>query len=203
MWIRPTKPLLLVCIVSLLLAGMFAYEAPRFLAYANSPARSDAVILFVGENLAARKKEAVRLLAEGYARFLIIPAYHQVYARLGISYRTDVSGNRGWRMYPDFYSDTHIEALYAKQMMDTMGLKSAVMCSSAYHMRRIRMISRKVFAERASSLSYDPTPYDRNPVDFLEMNWANWIFVIQEYVKMCWFCIYSPFIDNTPHQTSY
>jgi len=205
MWIRRKKTLVLVCLASVLPLGMFVYQAPRFLVYADRPLKSDAVILFVGENLAARKKEAQRLLDEGYARFLIVPAYHQAYARNGVFSHTEAYGNRdphgpGW--YPRFYEDTHIEALYAKQIMDAMGLKSAVMCSSPYHMRRIRIISRKVFGEQAYHLSYDPTPYERNPVVLWELNRADWIFVMQEYVKICWFRLYSPFIDNTVNSTS-
>ena len=166
---------------------------PRFLAYADKPTQSDAVILFLGSD-AARKKEANRLLDEGYARFLIVPGFHQVFRPGNIPLQARPSRNgksRGPGGYPGFYENTHIEVLYAKEMMDALGLKSAIMVSSAYHMRRIRMISGKVFGAQSRHFSYVPTRYESNPTVPLKMTRADLAAVFREYVKIGWFQLYS------------
>jgi len=193
------KIVLVLSFASLLLAGVAAYYAPRLLIYADNPAQSDAVVLFVGPDDMARQKEARRLLNEGYGRFLIVPAYHQVFMRGNIPVPVGVPGTTRSgvdKRYPGFYENTHIEALYAKQIMDAMGLKSAVMVSSAYHMRRISLIAKKVFGEQSRCFSYVPGSTGRNPVAMQELGPADWMFVIQEYVKICWFRLYSPFISK-------
>jgi hypothetical protein len=182
-------------IVLILLAGFGAYCAPRFLAYADKPVKSDAVILFVG-NDATRNEEAHRLLDEGYARVLIVPAFHQVFMEGNIPFQPPASAKtnpRSAKGYPGFYEHTHVEVLYAKEMMDAMGLKSAIMVSSPYHMRRIRMMSKKVFGEQVRYFLYVPTRYETNPTVLPDLTRANWTSVFQEYLKISWFCLYSHF----------
>jgi len=47
----------------------------RYLSYADQPLKSDALVLFVGPDNKARQEDANRLMHEGYARYLLIPAY--------------------------------------------------------------------------------------------------------------------------------
>lgn len=157
--------LVVLAVALILLAGFVAYSAPRLPVYADKPVQSHAVILFVG-NDAVRKKEALRLLDEGYAKFLIVPAFHQVFTRENIPYQPPGSGNTNSgnpKRYPGFYEHTHIEVLHAKETMDAMALKSAMMVSSPYHMGRIRIMSKKVFGEQSRHLSYVPTRYESSP----------------------------------------
>jgi hypothetical protein len=188
---------LAILFIFLLLAGTAIYYAPRYLTYADKPVKSDAVILFIGS--VDRKKEARRLLDEGYARFLIVPAFKQVFTHKYIPVRvpdaTKHTTSKVFKGYPGFYENTHVEVLHAKNMMNAMGLKSAIMVSSPYHMRRIRMISKKVFGEQSRYFSYVPTRYESYPIDLRDMDRVDWMFVIQEYLKICWFRLYSPFIE--------
>jgi uncharacterized SAM-binding protein YcdF (DUF218 family) len=78
-------------------------------------------------------------------------------------------------------------------MMDAMGLKSAIMVSSPYHMRRIRMISKKIFGEQSRYFSYVPTRNESNSAALPDLTRANWTSVLQEYLKISWFCLYSHF----------
>jgi hypothetical protein len=192
------KIALAILFVSALLAGIAAYHAPRFLVYADKPVKSDAVILFFGNNSSAREKEAKRLVHEGYARFLITPAYHQVVdaSNIPLPYAeaANNAASRGAGGYPGYYEKTHLEVLYAKQTMHAMGLKSAIMVSAPYHMKRIKMICEKTFGEQARSISYVPTRYEKEPIDLRAMDWGDWVFVIREYVKICWFSMYFLFI---------
>ncbi|MGZ6223188.1 MAG: hypothetical protein ACXWMW_10655, partial [Syntrophales bacterium] len=71
--------MLTYCLV-LFLAIFFValYYGPRYLTYADKPLRSDAVVLFVGPDNKTRQEDANRLMSEGYARYLFIPAYGRI-----------------------------------------------------------------------------------------------------------------------------
>jgi uncharacterized SAM-binding protein YcdF (DUF218 family) len=181
-------------IVFSLLAGTALYFAPRYFVYAERPVKSDAVVLFVGPNFAAREREAHRLVEEGYSQLIIVPAFRQIYAR-GQTDGPRPSGLYrsvsldGLKTYPRYYENTHIEVLNAWDMMQAMGLKSAIMVSSPYHMRRISMISGKVFGESCRFMTYVPTRYERCPQGLREMDASYWMRIFGEAVKICWFHI--------------
>jgi len=172
-----------------------AYYASQFFTCADEPVKSDAIILFDGPNFMAREKEAHRLLDEGYARFLIVPAFQNVFTLKNIPpHVQDVSDNakfRSFNKYPVFYENTHIEILHAQKIMNALELKSAIMVSSPDHMKRIRMISQKVFGEQSRFFSYVPTRYLHCPAGLQDMDMADWMHVIEESVKICWLNIYS------------
>lgn len=182
-------------LIALFLTGIAAYNAPRFLVYADKPVKSDAVVLFLGENFTARKREAAQLLDKGYAGYLIIPALNMVSSQRGIPVHVPhAPENRGQGRlfgYPRFYEDTHVELLYAKKLMNSMGLRSAIMVSSPYHMKRISMMAGSVFGDQSRLFSYVPTQYERDPIYLRDMNSKDWMFVMSEYIKICWFKIYS------------
>jgi len=177
-----------------ILAGTALCCIPCYFAYADRPVKSDVVILFVGPNFAAREREAHRLVEEGYSQLIIVPAFRQIYAR-GHNAGPRPSGLYrsvsldGLKTYPRYYENTHIEVLNAWDMMQAMGLKSAIMVSSPYHMRRIRMISGKVFGESSRFMTYVPTRYERCPQGLREMDAAYWMRIVGEAVKICWFRI--------------
>ncbi len=185
-------------LVAVLLAGAVLYCAPRFLVCADQPVKSDAIVLFLGGRHMVREKEAARLMNQGLSRYLIIPAFHRVIARGYPPQPAPV----GWinsgvsKPLPCYYEATHVEAIYAKQIMNRLGLKSAIMVSSPYHMRRIKMISRSVFGEEARTYKYVPTPFENDPAEFWKMDLSNWKFVLEELIKICWFGIYSSFISR-------
>src|SRR5208283_6058683 len=125
------------------------------------------------------------------------PAFHRVIAREPIPQPdTNSHTNSGvLKMIPPFYERTHVEELYAKKIMDSLGLKSAIMVSSPYHMRRIRLIASRTFGEQSRSFSYVPTPFEYDPSSVWDMGRGKWMFVINEYIKICWFHLYSLFIS--------
>jgi hypothetical protein len=182
----------------MLLTIAAAYYAPKFFACTDEPVKSDAIILFTGPGFTEREKEAHRLLDEGYARFLIVPAFQNVFTPKNIPPQVpDVSDNaniKNLKVYPIFYESTHIEVLYAQKMMNAMKCRSAIMVSSPNHMKWIRMISQKVFGEQSRFISYVPTRYLHCPAGLQDMDMADWMHVIEESVKICYFRIYSSFI---------
>jgi uncharacterized SAM-binding protein YcdF (DUF218 family) len=193
-------------------------QAPAFLLVSDAPAKSDAVVLFIGNDKGTREKEARQLMQEGFAEYLIIPAYRQV-KKLdpdGTLVRSDValplsSSNQSNQLNKSnqwnwIVEDTHQEAIIAKAMMEQLGCKSAILVSSPYHMRRIQLISAHVFKPDASfppfvkegkggfEFTTVPTRHEAPGDDLWLFDSHERKFVISEYMKILWFSVYSPFV---------
>jgi hypothetical protein len=200
------KPLLFLAIPILALLLIVALCAPLYLNYADPPFKADAVVVFAGEtNMGARRQEANRLLAAGYANCLIIPGFGYIMGSADRLLPAVIDGKFAHRKgsdlrgkYPDFYENTHIEALEAKRIMDCFHLKKANFVSSPYHMRRIKMITEHVFHKNnpggdAYQIHFVPAPLEPSMAKA-----APWIkkyikHVALEYVKMAWFFSYQLF----------
>ncbi|TWJ16720.1 YdcF family protein [Geobacter argillaceus] len=190
--------LALVCVVT-----AFVWLAPGFLFTDDLPRKADAVVLFVGPGNESRLDEAKQLIREGYARYLLIPSYGEIYALNGQGALELISGTvprkdlilkvRLAATYKKYYENTHIEALEAKRMLDDLGLRSALLVSSAYHMRRIGLIAGKVFDWRKYSISCNPARWQAS---FTAGDWLNRDrrkIIASEYVKIAWFLAYGVF----------
>ena len=188
---------IVILLVLVLLAGTSIYYAPCLLAYADKPVKADAIILFWVPSLAAREKEANLLLNEGYAKFLIVPTLQRVISTADLSpqlaamIKNAVSSSAG--VYPSYYEKTNLEVLQAKRIMDAMGLKSAIMVSSPYHMTRIKMICEKTFGEQARHMLYVPTSYEPAMTDLSHIDRADILPMMLEFAKIWWFYMYSFF----------
>jgi uncharacterized SAM-binding protein YcdF (DUF218 family) len=188
--------LIIICCFIVLIA-LAIIQAPAFLIVSDAPVKSDAVLLFIGNDKGTREKEANELIREGFADYLIIPARNQV-KKLnpdGTLVKTDlpVTPNHLKPKTASWLEDTHVEALIARDMMTSLGCKSAILVSSPYHMRRIKMIAEKVFGYNFKA-RYVPTRHEA----FSE---GIWIFdsrecrlFLMEYAKIAWFLLYSPFV---------
>ena len=194
--------ILLMSALVLALLTAFIFYAPGFLVYADKPVEADAVILYSGPGQKNRLQEARRLIADGYARYLIIPDFGVV----------SIAGENGglepvapelWGqaqslrgttppIYRRYVESTHVEALEAKRILDRLGLRSALMVSSPYHTRRINMICVRVF-DHHYRFAVVParTQQTYTARDWLDQNHRQKI--VSEYVKMSWFLVYEPF----------
>jgi hypothetical protein len=173
--------------------------APRFLLYHEKVPEADAVILFVGSDWEAREDEASRLMTEGYSRRLLIPLYHKYFPLAPVkvilrvrptSQDVSIADANTKRNYPRYFENTHIELLEAKKMMDALGLKSAICVSSAYHLRRIKVMADAVFAGNGYRISFAPAKEvgREQKIWFLDRGQAAW--VMSEYLKLLWFLLY-------------
>ena len=197
------KTIVYLLALALIVATLFAIFAPGFLFSDNIPEKADAVVLFVGPGNEARLNEAKVLVKEGYARYLLIPSSGEKFVADPAGGLVRIATNqsredliRRVRMvanYNKYYENTHIEALEAKRMLDDLDLRSAMLVSSAYHMRRIRLIARRVFDARTYSISCNPARWQT------EFTAADWLdperrkIIVSEYMKIVWFFVYGVF----------
>lgn len=194
------KSMVCLAMAVFLMLTMFAAFAPGFLFMDNIPRKADAVILFVGPGSVARFDEAKQLIKDGYARFLLIPSSGELFTADPAGGLVKLAGNqprgdlflriRIAATYRKYYENTHIEALEAKRMLDDLGLRSAMLVSSAYHMRRISMIAGRVFDTEEYSISCNPARWQAS------FNAGDWLnkerrkIIVSEYVKIAWFLVY-------------
>jgi len=157
------------------------------------------VVVFKGGEEGSREREGEQLLREGFAEYFIIPAYGQVKRRGpdGNLVKVDLdskptTSNLKLRT-SSWLENTHIEALMAKRLMENLGLRSALFVSSPYHMRRIKMITGKVFQDQMTA-SYIPTRFEMFGKGFWLLNNSEREFVLMELAKIAWFVSYSPFL---------
>jgi len=203
--------LLVIPVLALaLLLGFAAFYGPKYLAYADNPVKADAVVLFVGPGFHDRNKQARKLIEEGYAHYLLVPAIdtvgkgpsafvHPDYVRdqlekLSHSVLGGSSGHGGLLHSEGnaLYQHTHLEIITAKRMMSEHGLKSALFVSSPWHMRRIKMISESVFNGNAQyNINFVPTSFEKIPTDLLGLCKYVYKWIIQEYLKIGLFLAYS------------
>jgi hypothetical protein len=179
--------------------GCILYS-PRFLLYSSEYKKANAIILLLGPDFKARQKEAYKLINEGMSDYLIIPAYHKVYRVYDTETKKYLSPNlylfksgpQNIDVPPSFYEDTHLEIIDAQKVMSSYGLNSAILVSSPYHMRRIKLIVMKVFDTNKGDFYFVPTSYEKAPANYWELSFADCKKVRKEYGKILWFFLYLP-----------
>ena len=181
---------IIAVIVCLLVFYVFAFS---YLNYCDKPEKSETVVLFIGPGYHERLKEAEKLIENGYAKILVIPAYRELFTIVDGSLKKsrifhNIPFNR--KVYKRYFENTHIEELTAKQMMDTVGYTSAIFVSAPYHMRRIRIISASIFSTPNYRLAFIGSRYLQHGISLSVFKWSFMKRVCMEYVKICWFFIY-------------
>jgi len=181
------------------------YFAPYYLVFSQKPEKSDAVILLVGENYEARYGEAKQLVREGYAEYLIFPAFNRVLKvdlNRSLAKAISVSAPPA-KAYETSKTieNTHLEIAQTKRIMDGLGFTSAIFVSSPYHMRRIKNIAKSVFLDTGNvptfKLYFVPSRYETPRLNSWFLNIHNVRLVLMEYSKIFWFFIYSNFYRST------
>jgi len=191
------KKMLTYVFVLLFLAIFFVAlnYGPRYLTYADEPLRSDAVVLFVGPDNKTRQEDANRLMHEGYARYLFIPAYGRITEASSLSLPAGAKKVNpkliisGLKPRP-YFENTHVEVLEAKRMMEQYRLDSAIFVSSPDHMRRIKIITDRIFHEKPAKIVFVPIRVEPAHQALMLSDYRR---MGKEYVKIIWFLIYSSF----------
>ncbi|MBU1054472.1 MAG: hypothetical protein KKC46_11675 [Proteobacteria bacterium] len=182
-------------VVTIALGGL--WYAPKYLVYADKPVKSDAIVLFIGSESdnKARKKEVDLIIRQGFTTLLLIPAYRQILDTSATSFSTKLETSRQPPFLPglkfkSYYEDTHIETLIAKKIMDKYGLESAIFVSSPFHLRRIKLITEKVFGKKSSKIVFVPTRFETSHNKIWQYSASDWKNLGSEYIKIAWFLMY-------------
>ncbi len=197
------KTITVLLSVLLMASCLLIFRGPGFLTYKDRLVPCDAVVVFLGDENRTREQEAEMLLLEGYARRLIIPALGEIRritpdGRFMPVTKDMGAGNLLFKLrkkafYRKYYENTHIEVLEAKRLMAESGCRSAILVSSPYHMRRIRMIAGKVFGDGSLTFNCAPIAFEKH---FYTVDWRVGYgreTILSEYVKIGWFLIYNQF----------
>ena len=193
----------LAFIFLILFALALFFYSPRYLILKNNPVKSDVVILLLGSINKERAEEAHRLITEGYAGTLFVPAQKKTFTisdNGSLSHYLKKLSNQNWlnpkreiKLNYQFQENTHLEIIAAKSMMDSANFTSAIFVSSPYHLRRIKIIANKVFIGKAYQLSFIPSyPLGKDEA-FWVINKNTVAMVVSEYAKIAWFLLYEPF----------
>lgn len=197
-----------------LLAGLCA--SSRFLVCSSPLRKCDIVIQCVGEEPEEehREAEARLLVQEGNADYLYIPTFLALYRGRGgtggltaarfteIKPGIELPGPRPENepimayfqearktcRIPGFYENTHAEIVLAKKAMDACGFRKAIFVSSPYHMRRIKLITDRMFGPEYE-ITLAPTRFERSNGWWIAL-WQDLPHVFTELPKMCWFLCY-------------
>ncbi|MGD1076305.1 MAG: hypothetical protein ABR903_09575 [Thermodesulfovibrionales bacterium] len=195
----------------LLLIGFIL--APRYLVYSDSPDKADIIVQFAGPDQDTRRREALQLVREGLSEYFYIPASLSLYRtnedksltsirfpdiepaidllhsrfekKISMTYLEKI-----WQEYrfPRYYENTHVEMLLAKKVMDAYGFKRAIFVSSPYHMKRIEIISGRVF-DSAYDITLVPSRFEKR-FDAPLPSQKDMKHVFTELPKMIWFLCY-------------
>jgi len=172
----------------------FVFIAPYYLTCSDIPYKTDAVIILVGPGFKKRAKEADKLVKKGVVNYIFIPERFEaigpfkeqghIVVKSKVMIPSDSSSTR-MREYWKSNQNTYRELLRAKEMIDRYGFKTAVIVSSPYHMRRVKIMCSKIFSEDQYSISCVGTPYEKTRRLFWFLHSYDRHWVLTEYMKLC------------------
>jgi hypothetical protein len=79
---------------------------------------------------------------------------------------------------------TRVDAMQAKSLMNTLGLKSALIVSDPYNMRRLAMVFNYIFNETSFNLTFVSTNQKRDSPDYWWISPHSFVYVIKEWIKL-------------------
>ncbi len=164
----------------------------RFLIVDEGPVASDVVVVAGGS--VERIPYGVELVKRGFAPRLLVLANHQDCPKFWgfkcdeiIRRRLVEMGLREDQVITEVRPrSTYTDAVYAREDMERDGLASAVVISEPFHMMRLSLAWRRVFAGSEVRLTFAAIPFERTGMS-LEGWWARereLVYIFEEYVKL-------------------
>lgn len=174
--------------------------------------RIDAVVVLAGSYKEDRERieEGTMMVLNGKGTYLILPLRHPAidwpWVVQYFSLKEDLPDNRVLigRSTPDDepmiekFGGTYVEARKTVRIMQKLGLKTAIVVSSAYHMRRAQMAFAK--HQSAARMTFYYHPVEHGPIEdrvwWLDAHYLGKI--LQEYKKvLAAFFVYNSSSDPT------
>lgn len=167
---------------SVIAAGPTLQAAGAFLAPQDPLAPADAVIAISGNNL-ERVRTAARLVHEDYARWLILSGGPRPIVEMRQLARE--FGVPEEQILTDTSATTTLENAYGSaQVMTSHRLRSAILVTSPYHMRRAIILFRDVFDRQGMAVRAYPAEDSIFRADGWWRRPRDREFVIREYAKL-------------------
>lgn len=176
---------LLLIVAAVLLVMIFS--AGKFLTIDEKPQKSDVIIVLSGDN-GDRTIQGVNLFGAGYAPNMIMSGglvYHKIaMSELMLIHAVEMGVPADVIIAESHSESTYQNAIFTKDIMNRHGFKSAIIVSSDYHMRRVKLIFDRVYKDSGIVISYSSAD---DPLFEPNRWWANnksIMYIINEYVKL-------------------
>jgi uncharacterized SAM-binding protein YcdF (DUF218 family) len=171
--------------------GLWLEAMAKFLIVKDELSQAD-VIVILGGGGQERVKHGVKLYQSGYAMRIIatgmeenLPGLVTTWPKLAMREAVSLGVPEDAIILEERSTSTYEDAKYVKEDMLYRNFKSAIITSSPHHMRRARMIFRKVFEDEEDiSLQFSPV----EDSDFQTYKWwtreKELVGVVNEYCKL-------------------
>jgi uncharacterized SAM-binding protein YcdF (DUF218 family) len=158
---------------------IFFLFAGQYLVVSESPIKSDAIILLTGGGI-ERHEKAIALYNAGFAPMIIVSngledGIYEAIIKLGVPEQHVIKETKA--------DSTYTNALYTLQLMKGYNLKSAIVVSSDYHMRRVKFNFDMVYSSSGVSLTYCAARTSYN-ADYWFANQSDIQTTFNEYIKI-------------------
>jgi hypothetical protein len=192
------------CALVIVSLSMLVHYAPRYLLFNEPPRKSDCIIPLLGNEYLDRKKAAYKLISEGYSKVLLVPPRYRLVRvtdekqKVPVQVKEELSelSIRAYKADPQFrwHENTHIELILAKEYMMAYGFNSAIVVSSPYHMRRVKLLAGYVFPESRYSIVCVPDQFESTASPWWSRK-ESFMWVAREYMKIGWLLVYHRFSE--------
>jgi uncharacterized SAM-binding protein YcdF (DUF218 family) len=160
-----------------------------FLVLKNQPRQTDLIV--VATPFRPRFLYALDLLQKGYAEQILFVGDNRIKSPGNGETTSDLAklealkrGIPESKIHLKHSTGTRADALQAKLLMSALGLKSALVVSDPYNMRRLDMIFNYIFKDTGLELSLVPTNQKRKTPDYWWLSPHSFVYVIKEWIKL-------------------
>jgi uncharacterized SAM-binding protein YcdF (DUF218 family) len=163
--------------------------AADFLVLKNQPRHADLIV--VATPFRPRFLHAVHLLQKGYADQILLVGDQRVKMLWSGKTSLELAKNEAIKLgipkskiHVKHSTGTRADATQAKSLMSSHGLKSALVVSDPYNMRRLSMVFNHVFKESGIETTLVPTNQQRKSPDLWWLSPHSFVYVVKEWIKL-------------------
>jgi uncharacterized SAM-binding protein YcdF (DUF218 family) len=185
-------PLIIFLFLYLLIVFTHRFWLPLaadFLVIQNLPHQADLIV--VATPFRPRFLNALSLFQQGFAKQILLVGDHRIKTLQDGKTTSELAKqeaiNRGIpisKIHVKHSTGTRTDALQAKTLMSSLGLKSALVISDPYNMRRLSIIFKNIFKDSGMILYLAPTKQKRKTPDFWWLSPHTFIYVAKEWIKL-------------------
>lgn len=163
--------------------------AADFLTLQNPPHQANLIV--VATPYRPRFLHAVNLMKKGYANQILLVGDTRIKeiwsgrSSLELARKEAIKlGIPESKIHIKHSTGTRVDAMQAKLLMTSLRLKSALVVSDGYNMRRLAMVFNYVFKESDFSLTFTSSNQKRASPDYWWISPHSFVYVIKEWIKL-------------------